>query len=106
MQGPDFAWILIAGGFGVDRSETSATALADLDEPGRVSARWSVPGGAGADTTPLLATEAAIRDGVLWTALTGRTGEVFTDAAEAVVLDQLFGSAGLDLVELLGEGES
>jgi hypothetical protein len=49
------------------------------------------------DTAAVLAPETAGRDGVLWSTLTGRSVEVFTDVAETVVLDQLFGSAELDV---------
>ncbi len=98
---------LMVGGFGVDRGETSPSAAATLGEPGCVIARWSATGGISivGDTSALLAEEAASRDGVLWSALTGRTSEAFADTADAVVLDQLFGSTGLDMAELLGDEE-
>ena len=83
-------------------------------EPGCVSARWSASGETSAertialatDTSAQLAEEAASRDGVLWTALTGRSTEAFADAGDAVVLDQFFGSAGIDLAEMLGGEQS
>jgi hypothetical protein len=94
---------LMVGGFGHDRGETSAAAPAALSEEGatgEVSGERS--GMLLADTAAQLAEEAASRDGVLWTALTGRSTEAFADAGDAVVLDQFFGSAGIDLAEMLG----
>jgi hypothetical protein len=93
---------LMVGGFGVDRGETGPSAAATLGE-----SEAPAIGGISivSDTSALVAEEAASRDGVLWSALTGRTGEAFADTADAVVLDQLFGSTGLDMAGLLGDEE-
>jgi hypothetical protein len=107
---------LMVGGFGVDRGESSVTVLANSGELG-ASVTGATEASAtratithhldtiAADTAVQFAEEAASRDGVLWSALTGQSGEAFDDIAEAMALDQFFGSAGLDLGAILeGEG--
>jgi hypothetical protein len=103
---------LMVGGFGFDqvaqdRAADSADALTISGEPGASATGGSTladrNGTVPADTAAAVAPETAGRDEALWSALTGRAGEAFNDAVEAVALDQFFGSAGIDLAEMLGE---